>query len=198
MVRVKICGITNLEDAQAAAELGADAIGFVFASSPRQVTPEGVAHIEAQLPPLLVKVGVFRDMELAAVQEIMYRCGLDLAQLHGTETPEYCQFLYPKVIKGFTVRDASFLGEMSRYRASAYLLDGLSPGSGQPFDWGVARQAAQKWRIILAGGLNPENVRRAIEEVQPYGVDVASSVESSPGRKDHSKLRAFIEEARGL
>ncbi|HEX78346.1 MAG TPA: phosphoribosylanthranilate isomerase [Dehalococcoidia bacterium] len=197
MVRVKICGLTNLEDALAAAELGADALGFVFAPSPRRVTPEQVRQIVAQLPPFLVKVGVFRDSELDRVQDIMSSCHLDLAQLHGSETPEYCQALWPKVIKAFRVEDASFLSQMPHYRVAAYLLDGPKPGSGQGFDWGLARQAARQGRVILSGGLTPDNVRQAIETVRPYGVDVSSGVESRPGRKDHHKLGAFIRAAKG-
>ena len=197
MIKVKICGITNLEDALAAVECGADALGFVFAASPRQVTPEQVTRIVAQLPPFVVKVGVFRDNELEAVRDTVSSCGLDLAQLHGSEPPEYCEALYPRVIKAFQVRDSSFLAEMSRYRASACLLDGSSPGSGQRFDWELARQAALRRRVILAGGLTPENVGQAVTLVQPYGVDVASGVEASPGRKDHNKLDAFVRAAKG-
>lgn len=197
MVKVKICGLTNLEDALAAAECGADALGFIFAPSPRQVTPEQVARIVAGLPPFVVKVGVFKDTELKTIQDTMSYCGLDLAQLHGSEPPEYCEALYPRTIKAFRAVDSSFLVEMARYRASAYLLDGPRPGSGQPPDWELARRAALQKRIILAGGLTPESVAQAISLVRPYGVDVSSGVESSPGRKDHKKLAAFIRAAKG-
>ncbi len=200
MTRVKVCGITNLEDALAAEELGADAVGFVFAPSPRRMTPEAVGRIVAKLPPLLCKVGVFVDTPLEDVQKIMAECNLNLAQLHGSESPEYCSALFPKAIKSFRVQDETVLGQLPLYHASAYLLDGyhaqLKGGSGQSFDWEIARKARDLGPIILSGGLNPDNVARAIAAAAPYAVDVCSGVEASPGRKDHDKLRAFIEAVR--
>jgi len=197
MIRVKVCGITNLEDALAAAEMGADALGFVLASSPRQVSPEDLRHLVAELPPLIVKVGVFVDSPLDEVRQIMSDCGLNLAQLHGSESPEYCEALFPRAIKAFQVKDATVLRQLPQYRASAYLLDGyhskLKGGSGQSFDWEIARQARGSDRIILSGGLTPENVARAIAIAKPYGVDVSSGVEVRPGKKDHDKLAAFIQ-----
>ena len=200
MIKVKVCGITNAEDALAAAELGADALGFVFAPSPRQVTRQQVADIVAKLPPFVCKVGVFADSSLQEVAETLQFCGLDLAQLHGSETPGFCQALFPRVIKAFRVKDESVLDLLPRYKASAYLLDSyheaLKGGTGQSFNWEIARKARRYGRIVLSGGLTPENVRQAITEVQPFAIDVSSGVESRPGVKDHAKLRAFLEAAK--
>ena len=200
MIKVKVCGITNAEDALAAVELGADALGFVFAPSPRQVTRQQVADIVAKLPPFVCKVGVFADSSLQEVAETLQFCGLDLAQLHGSETPGFCQALFPRVIKAFRVKDESVLDLLPRYKASAYLLDSyheaLKGGTGQSFNWEIARKARRYGRIVLSGGLTPENVRQAITEVQPFAIDVSSGVESRPGVKDHAKLRAFLEAAK--
>jgi phosphoribosylanthranilate isomerase len=200
MIKVKVCGITNAEDALAAVELGADALGFVFAPSPRQVTRQQVADIVAKLPPFVCKVGVFADSSLQEVAETLQSCGLDLAQLHGSESPGFCQALFPRVIKAFRVKDESVLDLLPRYKASAYLLDSyheaLKGGTGQSFNWEIARKARRYGRIVLSGGLTPENVRQAITEVQPFAIDVSSGVESRPGVKDHAKLRAFLEAAK--
>jgi phosphoribosylanthranilate isomerase len=200
MVKVKICGITNLEDALAAVNWGADALGFVFAPSPRQVTRQQVANIVAGLPPFVCKVGVFVDSELQEVKETMRACGLDLAQLHGSESPDFCQELFPRVIKSFRVEDESVLALLPQYKVSAYLLDSydvaLKGGTGRSFDWGIAKKAGQYGPIILSGGLTSANVRQAIAQIQPYAVDVSSGVESKPGVKDHAKLRAFLETAK--
>ena len=201
MVRVKVCGITNLEDALAAVSLGAYALGFVFAPSPRQITPDKAAEIIAQLPPFVSRVGVFVDSPLEQVQETIAIAGLSMVQLHGSEDAEYCQALSPRVIKAFRVRSDSILRELPRYKVSAYLLDSydaaLKGGTGKTFDWSIAKAASKLGCIILSGGLNPDNVRQAIEQVEPYAVDVSSGVEVSPGKKDHDKLRAFIEAAKG-
>ena len=200
MIKVKVCGITNAEDALAAVELGADALGFVFAPSPRQVTRQQVADIVAKLPPFVCKVGVFADSSLQEVAETLQFCCLDLAQLHGSESPGFCQELFPRVIKAFRVKDESVLDLLPRYKASAYLLDSyheaLKGGTGQSFNWEIARKARRYGRIVLSGGLTPENVRQAITEVQPFAIDVSSGVESRPGVKDHAKLRAFLEAAK--
>jgi phosphoribosylanthranilate isomerase len=199
MVRVKVCGITNVEDALAAVQLGADALGFVFAPSPRQVTPEQVASIVAELPPFVSKVGVFVDTPLQQVAETLRVCGLDLAQLHGSEAPDVCQNLFPRVIKSFAVKDDSVLDVLPSYKAIAYLLDAyherLKGGTGQSFDWEIARKAAEHGFIILSGGLDPANVAGAIAQARPFAVDVSSGVESKPGTKDHGKLKAFVEAA---
>jgi phosphoribosylanthranilate isomerase len=200
VIRIKVCGITNIEDALAAVELGADALGFVLAHSPRQVSQKTLKRLVAGLPPFISKVGVFVDSPLDEVKNIMSECGLTLAQLHGSESPEYCQALYPRAIKAFQVKDAAILTQLPLYKVSAYLLDGyhskLKGGSGQSFDWEIAQQARGLGRIILSGGLTPENVAQAIAIARPYGVDVSSGVEVSPGKKDHHKLAAFIKAAK--
>jgi phosphoribosylanthranilate isomerase len=197
VVKVKICGITNLEDALAAVKWGADALGFVFAPSPRQVTPQQVANIVAGLPPFVCKVGVFVDSGLPEVKETMRACGLDLAQLHGSESPDFCGEVFPRVIKSFRVEDESVLALLPQYKVSAYLLDSyneaLKGGTGRSFDWEIAKKARRYGPIILSGGLTSANVRQAISLVRPYAVDVSSGVESKPGVKDHAKLQAFLE-----
>jgi phosphoribosylanthranilate isomerase len=199
-MRVKVCGITNADDALAAVEFGADALGFVFAPSPRRVTPEQAARIVAALPPFICKVGVFVDADIGEVQAVMKLCNLDIAQLHGEESPAACEALAPRVIKSFAVRDESVLAALPAYRAAAYLLDthdaALKGGTGRTFDWRIAGQAAGYGPVIISGGLTAANVRQAIAAGRPYAVDVASGVESKPGVKDHARLRDFIEVAK--
>jgi phosphoribosylanthranilate isomerase len=199
MVKIKICGITNLEDALLAAELGADALGFIFyPKSPRSVATETAREIIAQLPPFVAAVGVFVDEEAAVVQELVASLGLDWVQLHGQESPEYCRSLGRKVIKGFRIKNEASLKELALYRGSvqAFLLDtykkGQVGGTGEVFDWHLARAAKPYGRIILAGGLTPGNVARAIEVALPAAVDAASGTEAAPGRKDPEKLRGFF------
>jgi phosphoribosylanthranilate isomerase len=196
VVRVKICGITNLDDAMAAVEWGADALGFVFAPSPRQVTLKQASRVVAESPPFICKVGVFVNSNLETVREVMNICNLDLAQLHGSESPDFCQALSPRVIKSFRVKNESVLALLPQYKVSAYLLDSYDPqlvgGTGQVFNWDIAKKAIQYGRIILSGGLSPDNVCQAIAKVHPYAVDVSSGVESSPGKKDHGKLCTFL------
>lgn len=193
---MKVCGITSADDALAAIEYGADALGFVFASSPRQVTPERAARIVAALPPFICKVGVFVDRDIGEVREVMQLCNLDLAQLHGWESPGYCEALAPRVIKSFAVKDESVLAVLPPYRVAAYLLDThdavLKGGTGRSFDWRIAERAAGYGPVILSGGLTVANVRQAIAAGRPYAVDVSSGVEARPGVKDHAKLRDFI------
>jgi phosphoribosylanthranilate isomerase len=209
MTRVKICGITNPKDALAAAEAGADFLGFIFyPPSPRHVTPEQVREIVTQIRPQspishLHLVGVFVDQTPEIVAQTLDSCGLDYAQLHGTESPERVTILMDwgvSVIKAFRVRDGVSLAEIGRYRATAYLLDAHVPGqpggTGHTFDWVLAVRARQYGPIILAGGLTPDNVTRAVHQVRPWAVDVASGVEATPGRKDHDKLRRFIAAAK--
>lgn len=204
MVRIKICGITNLEDALLAARLGAQALGFIFYSlSPRKVEPEVARAIIAQLPPLVLSVGVFVDEEAAVVRELAARVGLDWLQLHGQESPEYCRSLGRRVIKGFRIKDEASLTSLADYQgaAEAFLLDtyrsGQVGGTGETFDWQLACQAKKYGFIILAGGLTPENVAQAIKIAQPQAVDVASGVEATPGKKDPEKLRAFFAAVKG-
>jgi len=199
LIRVKICGITNLVDALAAAALGAHALGFIFyPKSPRAITPEAARQIIAQLPPLVVSVGVFVDEPAAIVQEIAEITRLDWVQLHGEEPPEYCRFLSRNVMKAIRVKDRESLDQMTSYqgRVRAFLLDtykaGQRGGTGESFDWSLAREAKQYGSIVLAGGLNPDNVAAAIRVASPQAVDVAGGVEASPGKKDHARLRAFF------
>lgn len=201
MIKAKVCGITNLEDALMVVECGADAVGFVFASSPRQVSPETVCRIVGELPPFVCKVGVFVDSTLETVREVMDTCGLDLAQLHGSESPDFCRALFPRVLKAFRVRDESVLSLLPQYQACAYLLDSydasLKGGTGRSFNWDIGKRAGVYGRIVLSGGLTPENVRQAIEIARPYAVDVSSGVESCPGKKDPGKVKAFLEVVKG-
>jgi phosphoribosylanthranilate isomerase len=199
MTRIKICGITSLEDALLAAELGAQALGFIFyPKSPRAITPLAARQIIAQLPPLVLSVGVFVNEAAAMVMEIAEMVRLDWVQLHGDEPPEYCRYLSRNVLKAIAVKDRSSLDRMKQYQGCvrAFLLDthkeGQKGGTGESFDWSLARQAKENGSLVLAGGLNPENVAAAIREVSPLAVDVASGVEAAPGRKDHNRLRAFF------
>jgi phosphoribosylanthranilate isomerase len=201
-VRVKICGITNADDAQAAIDAGADALGFVFfESSPRYLSLAAAAAIIRTLPPFISKVGVFVDPGEEFVRQAMMECGIDAFQFHGSETPEFCARFPGRAVKAFRVRDEAFLEQAKPYVHDAWLLDsyvsGQSGGTGVLFNWNLARLAVDAGaRVILAGGLTPENVAEAVRQVAPYGVDVSSGVESTPGRKDHAKVRAFIREAK--
>jgi phosphoribosylanthranilate isomerase len=195
MTRVKICGITDLEDALAAVQCGADALGFVFAKSPRKIAPEKAREIVKQLPPFVTTVGVFMDEPTKRVKEIALFCHLQALQFHGDESPEYCRGFCQKVIKAFQVRDGSIAQLTSLYDVHAYLLDSwVGGGSGQGFNWDLARGV--HGRIILAGGLTPENVSAAITTVRPYAVDVSSGVERSPGKKDLHRMKEFIANVR--
>lgn len=203
MVRVKICGITSASDALAAVEAGADALGFVFfGESPRCVTPELAAEIITALPPFVQTVGLFVNADISHVNAVAEQCRLDMVQLHGDETPQFCNLVERRVIKAFRVKDIASLDSIRDYRAAGYLLDAWSPkaygGTGVTFNWDAAKAAGQYGPIILAGGLTPENVRRAVEEVAPFAVDVSSGVESAPGRKDAAKVREFIRQAKKL
>ncbi len=195
--RIKICGITNLDDALWAVEAGADALGFVFyPESPRRIDAESARAIVRRLPPFVTGVGVFVDEKIETVREIVRYCHLDLCQLHGDESPEFCEWCERPVIKAFRVRDRAFLEGMKRYDVSGFLLDAWQPdrfgGTGKAADWSLAKEGAGKGRVILAGGLTPENVGDAVARVRPYGVDVSSGVEASPGRKDREKVRRFV------
>ncbi len=197
MVRVKICGITNLEDALVAVKAGADALGFVFfQGSPRFISPEQAAVIVRQLPPFVQTVGLFVNEETATVNAVADQCGLDLVQLHGEESPDYCAAVKRRIIKAFRVKNAASLDDMTNYPVAACLLDAWSPaargGTGTTFNWDIAARAAASQRIILAGGLTPENVAGAVRQVRPYAVDVSSGVEYEPGKKDPAKITFFI------
>lgn len=203
-VRVKICGITNLEDALAAVEAGADALGFMFyEASPRNVSPGTVAGIVSQLPPFVAKVGVFVNAPDETVCRNVADCGLDTLQFHGDETPESCRRFAPlKVYKAFRIHGLESLHALAGYQTDAWLLDSFVPGqpggTGSTFNWDLAVEAKKLGRpVILAGGLTLENVAEAVSKVRPYAVDVSSGVESSPGRKDPARLRDFITAAKG-
>jgi len=194
---VKVCGTTSEEDALLAVAMGADAVGFVFAPSPRQVSAGLVRDIVKRLPREVVTVGVFRDEAPERVVEIVNRAGLRAAQLHGHETAEQAQFVrdrVPLLIQAFPAGDPA-VARAHEYRADAILLDAATPGSGAVFDWDLAQGPAGV-RLILAGGLTPDNVAAAIGQVHPWGVDVVTGVEASPGRKDPVKVRAFVAAAK--
>ncbi|HOV80871.1 MAG TPA: phosphoribosylanthranilate isomerase [Bacillota bacterium] len=198
-VKVKICGIRDVPAALAAAEAGADALGFVFAPGPRQVSRETARAICSELPPFVARVGVFVDAPAALAEETADYCGLDVLQLHGNEPPEYCRGLKYRVVKAFRIKNAASLEMVKKYRCAAVLLDtyvsGLAGGTGCSFDWTIAGELASARPVILAGGLNPENVGRAIEVVRPYAVDVSGGVETN-GKKDIEKIRMFIRRVR--
>ena len=202
MVKVKICGITSLEDALTAVAAGADALGFVFhPASPRHISPEQAAGIIKELPPFIQTVGLFVNEARDTVNTTADQCGLDIIQLHGEESPGYCDSVRRRVIKAFRVKDISTLDSLVQYHVAGCLLDAWSPaahgGTGQTFSWGIAAEAVKRGhRIVLAGGLTPDNVAEAVRRVNPYAVDVSSGVESSPGRKDAEKIWKFIIQAR--
>ena len=198
-IKIKICGITNEADAAAAVHAGTDALGFNFyEGSPRYVEPGLVADIVAGLPPFVVTVGVFVNAPLGAVREVCGATGIQVAQLHGDESPGFCRELDRPVIKALRVRDESWRSDAAGYPVSAVLLDTFVEdrygGTGRTFDWRLVENSPH--RVILSGGLNPDNVAEAVRKVRPYGVDTGSGVEREPGRKDHGKILAFVESAR--
>jgi phosphoribosylanthranilate isomerase len=200
--QVKICGITNLADAQAAVEAGADALGFVFYSnSPRFMTISAVAGIFKKSSLRIMRVGVFVNSPADFVFRAVAECGLSLLQFHGDETPGFCTQFGVMSMKAFRIRDAESLKELPKFSTDAWLLDAYSSenpgGSGEKFNWDLAVEAQKFGRpIFLAGGLTPENVADAVRRVKPFGVDVSSGVESAPGKKDAAKVRAFIAAAK--
>ncbi len=202
MVKIKICGITNKDDADAAIKYGADALGFIFyPKSPRAVSPETAKSIISFIPPMVTTVGVFVDEDKSMVEKTASYTGLNVIQFHGSEPPDTCTIDDKKVIKAIRVKELSDLDILNNYgKVSAFLLDAYSPdalgGTGQVFNWEIAVEAKKFGNIILAGGLNPDNVADAVRTVQPYAIDVASGVEGEvKGIKDHMKLRLFIENA---
>ena len=201
-VKVKICGTTNLPDAQAAVAAGADMVGFIFAdASPRRVSIETAAEIALQLPEHVVKVGVFVNAPADFVARAIHECRLNLLQFHGDEPPAFCTQFGVMSMKAFRVRDAQSLDTLLEYPTDAWLLDafadGKAGGTGKTFNWDLA-VAAQKFGkpIFLAGGLTPENVADAVRRVRPFAVDVSSGVEAAPGKKDHAKVQAFVRAAK--
>jgi phosphoribosylanthranilate isomerase len=195
---IKICGITNEEDALLSVALGADAVGFIFAPSPRQVAAGAVAQIASRLPGEILTIGVFRDSLPERVIEVAVAAGVKGVQLHGRETPEQVALIRPHVhflIKAFEAGSA-LLDRAGEYEADALLVDSPNPGSGQVFDWRKLEGVPATNRLILAGGLHPGNVAEAISRVRPWGIDVNSGVEATLGHKDPRKLRSFMSAAR--
>jgi phosphoribosylanthranilate isomerase len=201
MIKIKICGITNLDDALYAAECGADALGFNFyKKSPRCIEPDKAAEIIAQLPPFIMPVGIFVNEREDKIREIQHQTCIQAVQLHGDESPEFCQRFGGRVIKAFQIKDKESLKTMAHFHVGAFLLDsykeGVRGGTGTTFDWHLAVVAKTFGKVILAGGLTPENVAEAVKLVQPYGVDVTGGVERDKGIKDHAKIKKFISEVR--
>ena len=199
--RVKICGITNLDDAQHASACGADALGFVFyPGSSRCVAPEQARRIIAELPPFVTAVGLFVNESPARIRDLVAFCGLDAVQLHGDEEPDQCAYPACRVIKALRLEEGMKESLFASYQVSALLLDAYVPdrfgGTGQRCDWEQAGRIAAVHRVILAGGLTPDNVAEGVRQVRPYGVDVSSGVEKKPGQKDPDKVARFIRMAK--
>ena len=202
--KVKICGITSVEDGLAAAEAGADMIGLMFyEGSPRFISLEQAADISRALPPFLMRVGVFVNAPADLVMQAIAQCNLTMLQFHGDENSEFCTQFGLMSLKAFRTRDESSLEQLENYETDAFLLDAHSKnglgGTGETFNWDLAI-AARKFNkpIFLAGGLTPINVAEAVRQVRPFGVDVSSGVESAPGKKDHAKVKAFIAAAKSV
>lgn len=198
MTRIKICGITNIQDAQMALEAGASALGFIFhKKSPRYVSPSKVRPIVEALPPFVTPVGVFVNGSEHAVRDICRLARISTVQFHGEESPGYCKrFKHFKIIKAFRVNDFFDFKAVLRYKVDAYLFDTFSAtaagGTGKTFNWDLLKNYKFDKPVILSGGLNPENVRQAVEALGPYAVDVSSGVEKSPRVKDFHRLQSFI------
>ena len=201
MTRVKICGITNRRDAEDALCLGADAIGFVFAESPRQVSVSDAKRISRAVGPWITTVGVFTNESAQNILRVASECRLSAVQLHGDEPASEIRRLRPyQVIKAFRVSEKADLEKTKGYEADAYLFDtkvsGVYGGSGKSFDWGLLKSSKVPKPYIISGGLNPGNVRTVVRLLSPYGVDVSSGVEKSPGKKDPRLLKRFIQNAK--
>jgi phosphoribosylanthranilate isomerase len=190
MTKIKICGITNLEDALLSVELGVDALGFIFSNGPRKISLEEAKKIIDALPPFVIKVGVFCNEPIEVVRDFSQFLNLDLIQFHGDEPPEYVLAFKGKGVKAFRVSDYKVLEKIKEYRSNFFILD--SEKKGEPFDWDIAIRAKEIGQFLLGGGLNPENIESALKKVSPFGVDVCSGVESKPGKKDPLKLKEFI------
>ena len=204
-VKLKVCGITSFDDAAAAVDCGATYLGFNFyRPSPRYIEPAAAREIIEQLPSHIVSVGVFVNEEVKVVRDLMDGCGLTLAQLHGDETAAYCLELARPAVKALRIKDRGGFLALAEFQGRAgirgFLLDAYADdaygGTGRTVDWTLAAEAARSASVLLAGGLTPENVAEAIRAVRPYGVDVSSGVEVSPGKKDPEKIRRFIQSAR--
>jgi phosphoribosylanthranilate isomerase len=204
ITEVKICGITSLEDAETAILAGADAIGFIFyPGSPRWITPDRAREISGKFPERICRVGVFVDHDAREVKRIVQFCGLDLIQLHGNESPEYCRAFSPSVlIKAVTIQKEEDLARLKDYPVRAILAEAHDPvrrgGTGKTCDWNLARKAGERHRLILSGGLNPQNILPAMEAVRPLAVDVGSGVEARPGKKDPGKIKDLMAAVRSF
>ena len=201
--RIKICGITRADDALLAADLGANAVGLIFAPSPRQVAAEAAAEIVRQMPPFVSPVGVFVNESVDNIRRVAEQCGLSSVQLHGDESPEIIQELEGlNLIKAISVKDERSLAGLDTYPVNAFLFDTYSKkvrgGTGETFNWELVSTAEIPKPFILSGGLGPENIADAIRTVRPFGVDVSSGVEAEPGKKDHGKLRKLFDNIRAL
>lgn len=204
-VKVKICGITNLKDALHSVEMGSDALGFVFyKKSPRYILPEKARAIIKQLPPHVIKIGIFVNSREKVIKRIAKLCSLDMLQFHGKESPEFCnRFNGYKIIKAFRVKDKIDYRKIVKYNSFAFLFDTFMPdklgGTGRKFDWRLISHISNIRRpIFLSGGLHIDNVKKAIMTARPDWVDVSSSVELTPGKKDHKKIKKFIQAAKNL
>ena len=206
-MKVKICGITNIEDALAAIEFGADALGFNFyPKSSRYLSPEKALRMMEDIPPSVWRVGVFVNEPEQWVRDLSQSLYLDFLQFHGDETPEYCEQFATPYWKAFRLKDEKSLEEMGTYHPDYFLIDAhvesigevLYGGTGVTGDWDLARESRKHGKVFLSGGLTPDNVETAIQTVQPDGVDVASGVESEPGKKDWKKMESFISKAKGI
>jgi phosphoribosylanthranilate isomerase len=200
VVQVKICGITREVDARAAVEWGVSALGFIFAKSPRQITPQKAKDITRSISPFVKTVGIFVNEQPAKIRGIMDFCGLDLVQLHGDESVSACLELAPRVIKAFRVKGEASLLEIAKFKnhVRAVLLDtyqkDIHGGTGKSFDWRLAIKAEESGiPVVLSGGLKIENIQEALERVNPSAIDVSSGIEKSPGIKDHERMKRFME-----
>jgi len=193
MTKIKICGICNLKDALLAVDSGADALGFIFAPSPRQISPDRVRKIIFELPPFIYKVGVFKNERISTIKEIMNYCFLDLVQFHGDEYKSYLDELGLKALKVFEINKRNVLDEIKKLSLPFFMLD-LSKDDGNDINqsWEKAQEAKKLGKFILAGGLNPENIERALQMIAPFGVDVCRGVEEEDGVKSPEKLKEFI------
>ncbi|MDD3800891.1 MAG: phosphoribosylanthranilate isomerase [Desulfuromonas thiophila] len=203
MPRVKVCGITRLEDAHAAIAAGADALGFVFyPASPRALSCAAAAAICRQLPPFVARVGLFVNAPAALIHGTIQACGLDTVQLHGDETPDQCRIAGVKRIKALRLRTRADLAGWQDYPVDAWLVDAWSAtaygGTGERGRWDLAAELAGQCPLILAGGLTPETVVEAVRQVRPFAVDVSSGVESAPGIKEVFRLEQFVRQAKSL
>jgi len=200
--KVKICGLTSVADALAAAAAGADLIGLMFyEGSPRHITLAQAAEISRALPPFVLRVGVFVNPDAALVSRAIAECGLNLLQFHGDEPSDFCTQFSIMSLKAIRVKDAASIAELGNYQTDGFLVDAYSKaglgGTGERFNWELAEEAKKFGKpIFLAGGLTPENVAEAVQQVQPFAVDVSSGVESAPGQKDPARMKAFIQAVR--